>query len=198
MDTFGAIVLGPTGVMREATAPLFDASIEGFKNVPVWIKMSNISLEYWFDARFRAIGDTLGTFIVVDSSYKSSPSWVVAQILMEIDPSEGLFEYIKLWTYAHILDYINVPFHCVRCHNVDHVLADCDKGSLKKSLMPLRADSMQKGMFGWMYASVGNGGLIAGPLSPRFTSEAGHFCTWCDGFNGERHSGPPGSVEGWR
>jgi len=38
----------------------------------------------------------LGSFIEEDTSFKSSASRVVAHILVELDPSEGLYESIKL------------------------------------------------------------------------------------------------------
>jgi hypothetical protein len=76
--------------------PLFDANIEGFKSVPAWIKKSNLSLDYWSDEGLQAIGNVLGNFIVEDISFKSSSSHAMAQILVELDPSNGLYESIKL------------------------------------------------------------------------------------------------------
>jgi len=61
----------------------------------------NFLLEYWFDEELRAIKDTLGTFIVVDSSFKSLANRVVAHILVELDSSKGLFESIKLVEREH-------------------------------------------------------------------------------------------------
>jgi hypothetical protein len=59
---------------------------------------------------------------------------------VELDHSKGMRESIKLVigerTYVDILDYINVPFHCVRFHSVGHVIPDCVKGSIKKHLVP--------------------------------------------------------------
>lgn len=59
---------------------------------------------------------------------------------MELDHSKEMHEAIKLvvgeQTYVDIVDYINVPFHCVRFHSVGHVIPKCDKGSIKKHLVP--------------------------------------------------------------
>jgi hypothetical protein len=80
----------------------------------------------------------LGTFIVVDTRFKTSASRAVAQILVELDPSEGLYESMKLIvgdrTYVQLLDYLNVPFWCVRCHRVGHVVNDCDKNVYQEGL----------------------------------------------------------------
>jgi hypothetical protein len=47
--------------------------------------MPNFPFKHWSDEGLRAIRDTLGTYIVVDSSFKSSASYVVAQISVELN-----------------------------------------------------------------------------------------------------------------
>jgi hypothetical protein len=48
---------------------------------------------------------------------------------MEIN--KGFFEFIQLVfmhkIYTQILDYINIPFQCSRCHLYGHVLKDFSK-----------------------------------------------------------------------
>jgi hypothetical protein len=115
---------------------LFDASVEALKNFLIWTKLSNLSLEFWFDKGFKAIGDSLGTFIVVDVNFKSSSNHSVAHILMEMDLSERLFKPMKLivslHSYSQFFDYLNVLFRCVRCRHVGHVVDYCDKKFVKK------------------------------------------------------------------
>jgi len=85
----------------------------------------------WFECALWAIGDTLGKFIMWDDSYKSYNGRPIAQILVEIDVSLGLFESMALVIgdkfYTWIMDYVNFSFWCVRCHQYDYVLCDCDK-----------------------------------------------------------------------
>jgi hypothetical protein len=51
---------------------LFDAKEEGLSSFPVWIKLSNLPIEFWSDEGFQAIGEALGNFITVDKRYLSS------------------------------------------------------------------------------------------------------------------------------
>jgi hypothetical protein len=133
---------------------LFDIVFKGLSSVTVWIKLPNLPLEYWIDKGFRAIGNTLGSFIAENSSYKSFLDRVMAQIFVELDPSEGLYESIKLvvgnQNYVQLLDYLNLPFWCVRFHCVVHVVVDCDKGPIKKIpkvdwVEPSRFNKVEKG-----------------------------------------------------
>eukprot|EP01018_Ginkgo_biloba_P032610 Gb_14068 [translate_table: standard] len=103
------------------------------KGTPVWVKLPGLRMELWLDRSFWAIGDTLGKFILSDDSYKDSTtrSVAVAKILVEINVSQGLFESMELVaggkSYTQVLDYVNFPFRCVRCHQYGHVLKDCGK-----------------------------------------------------------------------
>jgi hypothetical protein len=99
-------------------------------SLPTWIKLSNLPLESWSNATLRAIGDTLWKFIAPDDKYKSWCFRSMAQILVDLDPCQGLFETISLVmrdrTYTQVLDYVNIPFECTRCHKVGHFFSDCE------------------------------------------------------------------------
>lgn len=110
--------------------PLFDAKEEAVISLPTWIKLSNLPLESWSDAALRAIRDALWKFIAPDDRYKSWCFRSMAQILVDLDPCQGLFETISLVmrdrTYTQVLDYVNIPFECTRCHKVGHFFSDCE------------------------------------------------------------------------
>ena len=62
-----------------------------------------------------------------------------ARILVHLDLSSGLLEYINIqWgdsTRRQMLDYEGVPFKCRHCHKVGHLFKDCPlhKWSIKYS-----------------------------------------------------------------
>jgi hypothetical protein len=97
--------------------------------LPTWIKLPKCTLEFWNENTFWANGEVLGKFTAVDDSYKSCGFRSIAQILVELDPRNGLYESMDLQygdkKLTQILDYVNMPFCCVRCHIVGHVVKDC-------------------------------------------------------------------------
>jgi hypothetical protein len=109
---------------------LFDTSEEVLSNIPTWIKLPNLPLDFWMDSDLKAIGKVLGTFITFDTSYKSCKFHSVAQILVALDLRQGLYESMELVigdkSYTQTLDYLNVPFCCSRCHKVGRLLVDCE------------------------------------------------------------------------
>jgi hypothetical protein len=56
--------------------------------------------------------------------------------LVDLDISKGLFESIDLVLegkrYVQLLDYVNIPFRCSKCHLYGHVMKDCSKPFFKK------------------------------------------------------------------
>jgi hypothetical protein len=115
---------------------LFDAREEILSSVPTWIKLPNSPLEFWLDSSLKAIGEVLGKFIVVDDNYKTSNMRLMAQILVDLDPHQGLFVSMELvmgdCNYTQHLDYVNIPFQCSKCHQVGHAMVDCDRSFQNK------------------------------------------------------------------
>ena len=68
----------------------------------------------------------------VDLSFKVTKLHRVAQILVNINVREGLYEEIHLsWGYTfskQLLDYENTPFHSRKCHTYGHLAVDCSLG----------------------------------------------------------------------
>jgi hypothetical protein len=107
---------------------LFNAREEFEDSTPMWVKFPILPIELWHDSGLKEIGDALGNFITADNSHKYISSRSMARILVDIDIQQGLFESIKLMegdqSYTQILDYLNIPFKCVHCHNYGHIVED--------------------------------------------------------------------------
>lgn len=71
--------------------PLFDAREKALDNVLTWIKLPKLPSKFQSEKGLKAIGDTFGTFISVDGSYKNSRFHSILRILVELDPRQGLF-----------------------------------------------------------------------------------------------------------
>ena len=54
----------------------------------------------------------------------------MVMILVNLDRSKGLTERMDVevgdWEYTQLVDYVNVPLWCVRCHGVGHVIENCN------------------------------------------------------------------------
>jgi len=77
----------------------------------------------------RAIGDSLGSFISVDSEALKALDRKVGKFLVEVDIHGGLHESLDIvWRerkFKQCLDYMGIPFRCNRCHNTGHLRRDC-------------------------------------------------------------------------
>ena len=58
--------------------------------VSIWVRMSRMSMHYWYEEHFINIGNIIGTFIVVYLSFKETKLLRVARILVNINIREGL------------------------------------------------------------------------------------------------------------
>lgn len=78
------------------------------------------------DHSLKAIGDTLGKFILSNNFYKFGKVGLIEKILVELYFKQGLFESLDLVmgnrTYTPMLNYVNFPFYYVFKHTYGHVL----------------------------------------------------------------------------
>ena len=82
--------------------------------MPIWVRLLGLPRQYWTEEHFTCIGNILGTFLEVDLSFKITKLRRVAQILVNINVRESLYEEIHLsWGntfFNQRLDYENIPF----------------------------------------------------------------------------------------
>ena len=83
-------------VLLKLWTPNFDASRERVDEVPIWVRLPGLPRQYWSKEHFICIGNILGTFLEVDLSFKVTKLHRVAQILVNINVREGLYEEIHL------------------------------------------------------------------------------------------------------
>jgi hypothetical protein len=74
------------------------------------------------------IGNTLGSFLNTNMSFKTSEELSMAIILVMLNVRKGLEKYLELVlgnsSYMQILDYEGVPFKCRRCHHYGNMAKD--------------------------------------------------------------------------
>lgn len=88
-----------------------------------------LPVHFWTAPIFKQIGDAMGKYLTYDDSFISSGRMAYARILVYLDLTDGLLEFINIQWRAFArrqpLDYKGVPFRCRRCHKVGHLFKDC-------------------------------------------------------------------------
>jgi len=102
---------------------------ETFTQVPMWIRLFSLSIDYWGLATLKQIGDRLGTFIKASEATMQRRYTSCARISVEMDVSgalhEGLWLEFRDEDYFQAIDYEQIPFRCRRCHEHGHLVRDC-------------------------------------------------------------------------
>jgi hypothetical protein len=66
--------------------------------------------------------------LTIDESYKSNNICTMARVLVNLKTKDGLFNSTYLVCgsrkFSKTMDYMNVPFCCVQCHKVGHLLKE--------------------------------------------------------------------------
>ncbi|GLJ37479.1 hypothetical protein SUGI_0761470 [Cryptomeria japonica] len=68
----------------------FNPESESFDQNPLWIRLPNILMQYWFDSYFEAIGNSLGMFLMADEDSLNLLHTIFAHLLVVVDVAKGL------------------------------------------------------------------------------------------------------------
>jgi hypothetical protein len=79
---------------------MFETRTEQNVLVPIWVKLSNLPMDFWSLDVFKAVGNALGSFLDADMSFLDTGLMCVARILVRMDMRDGL---------ADILSYTGGP-----------------------------------------------------------------------------------------
>jgi hypothetical protein len=110
---------------------------------PVWVRLPHLPLHLWGKSSLKDIGNKLGRFL--DSVEPKGGQITCARICVEVNLEKGLPEAIKLslgeWCHIQELDYEQIPFKCLRCHDYGHFAKSCPKASGEPG--PAKEDDFQ-------------------------------------------------------
>lgn len=133
----GPWFMGTAGLFLTPWFPDFDPATTVITKTPVWIRLPNLPAHLWNTRVFRAIGDTLGSFIHGDSWQVSKGLYSYARVCVELDLSKGLPEQINLkindFVWIQTLDYENTAFRCRHCHQSGNLQNTCPSRPAKKN-----------------------------------------------------------------
>ena len=122
--------MGPQGLYLNKWTPDFDPSLDVPSAVPVWVRLPHLPLHCWNSNSLEAIGNTLGKYI---DKADQKDQFSCARICVEVDLDIGLPEAINLivaeWSHVQELDYEQIPFKCIFCHQYGHFSNNYKKNS---------------------------------------------------------------------
>jgi hypothetical protein len=118
-----------TGLYMRPWKENFSLEKETFKNVPIWLGLYSLPLDYWLPSTFEAIRNKLGKYVKTSQATLKGRYTSYARICIDMDVLGALPEDISLefrdeeWIQS--IDYEQIPFRCRRCHEHGHLFIEC-------------------------------------------------------------------------
>ncbi|XP_059071741.1 uncharacterized protein LOC131038386 [Cryptomeria japonica] len=146
----------------------FNPESESFDCSPMWIRLPNLPLQYWFDSCFEAIGNSLGKLLLTDDGSLNLLHTNFVCILVEMDTSMDLPLVISISTskgsWLQSVDYEGISFRCRRCFKIGHNVDSCAK-RLAGGLVGVNEGGFQEGCSSFQVAKGGVQKMEDGPSS---------------------------------
>lgn len=106
----------------------FDLATKSFDKIPIWVRLPNFPLHYWFESCFEVVGNSLGRFLGVDAGSLGFLHTTYDRILVEMDMMKALPAGLSLksanGSWLQLVDYEGIPF---RCFQMRHMASNCAK-----------------------------------------------------------------------
>lgn len=92
--------------------------------VPIWIKLPGLPMEYWEEDMFAGIDNAFGELLSIDPVTASKRRLIYARIRVGVGPDTDMPEEIeidsKLGKWMQKIIYESIPFACFHCKRVGH------------------------------------------------------------------------------
>lgn len=140
---------GNAGLFTTPWFPGFDPSSMVVSKMPVWVRLHNLPLHFWFPNVFEAMGNAIGKYIKQDVERIARCIHTFARICVEVDLSQGLPDSIILIhnnsQWKQPLDYENTAFRCRGCQQTGHLRNNCPQAKKENK----RNKKQEKKPRGW-------------------------------------------------
>lgn len=119
----------------------FNFGDELIHQVPIWVQLPNLPIDYWTSAGLSKIGSLIGKPISSDLLTQTREHLAYARIMVEIDISsdrELLPPFITLINttgqeYVQKVTYEYIPYYCDLCNGVGHNKSHCSMNTDEKT-----------------------------------------------------------------
>ncbi|XP_059075280.1 uncharacterized protein LOC131875230 [Cryptomeria japonica] len=103
--------------------------------VPIWIKLPGLPMEYWEEDVFTGIANSFGELITIDLVTASRRRLIYARIYVGVGAKTDMPEEIeiesKLGKWMQKIVYESIPFACFHCKKVGHWAKRCRSNVVK-------------------------------------------------------------------
>lgn len=131
-DFLAAVTGGPWKVfgsvlLVQAWSPTFDPSRDESETMPVWVRISNLPVNFYHRAILMGIGQGLGRAIRVDSTTLRVERAKFARVCVEINLKKPLKGTIVVNGGRYLVSYEGLANICPTCGVLGHLVGDCPK-----------------------------------------------------------------------
>ena len=95
-----------------------------FSSMAVWIRLAELPIEFFHPDILRAVGNTIGTFLRIDTITTSVARGCFARICVQIDKS--LMPHITIRKFIQKIQHENMPMLCYNCGILGHMQDKCN------------------------------------------------------------------------
>lgn len=125
----GSVVLRP-GIFRISQwSPNFNPNLQKQTNAQVWVRIYELSMEYWKPDFLYDIAKGIGTPLRIDKKTLDKELGLYARILVDVDFAKEIPEQIliqrKDFEFFVYIEYERCPSFCKQCGVVGHELSQC-------------------------------------------------------------------------
>ena len=93
---------GPSGLILRKWSVDFNAFRSPHNIQNIWVILSGLPMVFWQPKLFEAIGNKLGNFIATEENWEENIDRRCAQILVEMDLRDGLYEELKIVMHGSV------------------------------------------------------------------------------------------------
>jgi hypothetical protein len=106
-----------------------DLNNDFHSQVPVWIRLPELPLEYWHEDVFDGIARTFGELLSIDPVTAAKKRLNYARICVGVNEGQDMPQVLELQSRlgnrSQKIDYESVPFACFHCKKAGHKAGSC-------------------------------------------------------------------------
>ena len=140
----GSVHLKP-GILRlQPWVPDFNPSLQKSTNAQVWVRLFDLSWEYWHPKIISDLARGIGVPLRLDKATSDGDFGHYARVLVDVDvssvlPTSVLLERDEFHSSFIAVEYENLPVFCSTCSSIGHLPSSCRWN--KSSKVPLTSSA---------------------------------------------------------
>lgn len=125
----GPWVIGKSSLALKKWSSNLDLSDSIFENVPVWVRLPGLPLEYWSEYIFHGIVSSFGELLLIETMTATRKRLVFARICVGVSQEAYIPSLIeiqsKLGSWVQNIEFETIPFACFKCRKSGHWAKKC-------------------------------------------------------------------------